>query len=71
VDLPEPFVLNASLPYYFHIGVSTNPAHFGIYVISVQELENGRAFTDYLKVETCDNRLSLLVHEICPVSPDY
>ena len=55
VDLPQPFVLNASLPYYFHIGISTNPAHFGTYVISLQELENGQAFTDYLKIETCNN----------------
>ena len=54
VELPEPFVLNASVPYYFHIGISTNPAHVGTYTISLQELENGQPFTDYLKIETCN-----------------
>ncbi len=53
VSLPTPsFILNASEPYYFEVGIATQPAHFGNYAISLREDVNGQPFTESVTIET-------------------
>jgi hypothetical protein len=53
VNLPTPsFILNASDPYYFQVGIATQPAHFGNYTISLREEVNGQPFTGSVTIET-------------------
>ena len=54
VNLPRPFVLNTSLPYYFDVYVTTLPAHFGNWVISLRDEENGQTYNENLNITTCD-----------------
>jgi hypothetical protein len=53
VNLPTPsFNLNASEPYYFEVGIATQPAHFGSYTVFLREEVNGQPFTDNVTIET-------------------
>lgn len=53
VNLPTPsFILNASEPYYFEVGIATQPAHFGNYTVSLREDVDGQPFTDNVTIET-------------------
>lgn len=67
VYLPGPFVLNTTVPYYFDAYVTTNPGRTDIWVIALQDVENGQAFVDDLSIATCGPPTNPSV-STCPAS---